>query len=184
MNPVRRDQVLDYVSYTEQREQIRRKALEAKESRRVHVGDALTFLFENRTTVGYQIQEMMRVERLVKEAEIQHEIDTYNELLGGEGELGCTLLIEIDNPEERDVKLREWLALPESTYVKLTDGRRVPAIFDARQKGQDRVSSVQFLKFDTQGEVPVAVGVDLAGLKVETELSDVQRNALREDLAS
>jgi hypothetical protein len=183
MKPVQRDEILDYVTYGEQRDQMRKEALAAKEARRVHVGDALTFLFENRTTVRYQIQEMMRVERLVKEAEIQHEIDTYNELLGDDGELGCTLLIEIDDPEERDVKLREWLILPESAYVKLADGRRIPAVFDPRQRGEDRVSSVQFFKFDTRGEVPVAVGVELASLKVETELNDAQRNALRADLA-
>jgi hypothetical protein len=156
----------------------------AKEARRIHIGEHLTLLFENRVTVRYQIQEMIRAERIVKEADIQHEIDTYNELLGGPGELGCTLLIEIDDPELRNAKLREWLKLPERIYVAFEDGSRVFAAFDERQRGADRVSSVQYLKFRSEGRVPVAVGVDLPGLQAETQLTQAQRQALAEDLAS
>jgi hypothetical protein len=154
----------------------------AKEARRVHVGGVLTFLFENATTVRYQVLEMVRVEQMVKESDIQHELDTYNELLGSAGELGCTLMIEISDPAERDVKLRQWLDLPEATYVELEDGRTVRPLFDHRQKGADKVSSVQFLKFDTGGEVPVAVGVQADRLAARTELNEVQRAALRADL--
>jgi len=183
MKPVQREELLDYQTYTEQRDAFRKEAMQAKDERRVRVGDVLTFLFENRTTVRYQVQEMMRVEQMVKEAEIQHELETYNELLGDDGELGATLMIEIDDSGERDVKLRQWLQLPESTYALLEDGRRVHATFDARQKGDDKVSSVQFLKFDTGGAVPVALGVDFEGLRAETRLSDAQRAALGNDLA-
>jgi hypothetical protein len=182
MKPVRREEILDYVTYEEQREAIRARALAAKEPRRIRVGEDLTFLFENRDTVRYQVQEMIRVERIVKEAEIQHELDTYNELLGDQGELGCTLLIEIDDVAERDVKLAAWLALPENTYVELEDGRRIRATFDPRQKGEDRLSSVQFLKFDTGGAVPVRMGVDFDAMSEGVELSAAQRAALREDL--
>jgi len=148
----------------------------------VTVADVLTFLFENDETIRYQVLEMVRSERLVKEADIQHEIDTYNELLGGPGELGCTLLIGIDDPAERDRKLRAWRGLPEHLYVKLEDGTRVPAKHDARQVGEDRLSSVQFLKFDVQGRVPVAVGSDLPDLEAETVLDERRRRALAEDL--
>ena len=81
---------------------IRPRVLAEKSRRRVHVGGLLTFLFENQDTVRYQVQEMMRIERIVKEADILHELATYNELLGGHGELGATLLIEIDGPREVD----------------------------------------------------------------------------------
>jgi hypothetical protein len=182
MKPVTRDQILDYVTYGEQRDAIRDDAMAAKQNRRIHVGGVLTFLFENRTTVRYQILEMVRVEKMVKEAEIQHELETYNELLGGVGELGCTMMIEIDDIGERDVKLRQWLDLPERSYVELEDGRKIHPTFDARQKGDGKVSSVQFLKFDTSGAVPVAIGVEVEGLKARTELTDAQRAALRADL--
>ena len=132
----------------------------------------------------YQIQEMVRTERMVKESDIQHEIDTYNEVLGGEGEFGCTLLIEIDDPAIRDVKLKEWWALPEKMYLLLEDGSRVWATFDERQRGDDRVSSVQYMKFNTGGRVPVAVGVDLPTFQAETKLSAEQLRSLEEDLSS
>jgi hypothetical protein len=106
VKPVIRSEILDYVTWSEQREQAMPKVLAIKQRRRIHLGKYLTFLFENADTVRYQIQEMVRVEKMVKEAEIQHEIATYNELLGGAGELGCTLLIEIDDKSVRDMKLR------------------------------------------------------------------------------
>ncbi|MBW2381912.1 MAG: DUF3501 family protein, partial [Deltaproteobacteria bacterium] len=81
MNRVERSDILDYVTYGEQRETIRDSALRAKSVRRVLVGEHFTFLFENRETVLYQIQEMMRIEHIVKEDDIRHELDTYNELI-------------------------------------------------------------------------------------------------------
>lgn len=184
MKPVERAEIVDYVTYQEGRDAFREEIFAVKAVRRVHIGEYLTLLFENHLTVRYQIQEMIRAERIVKEAEIQREIDTYNELLGGEGELGCALLIEIDDPAVRDVKLREWWRLPEKTYLLLEDGTRVWATFDERQRGDDLVSSVQYLKFNTGGSVPVAAGVDLPELQANTPLTDEQREALRKDLSS
>lgn len=183
MKPVERKEIIDYLTYQEEREALRAEVMAAKALRRVHIGEYLTLLFENHLTMRYQIQEMVRVERMVKEADIQHEIDTYNEVLGGDGEFGCTLLIEIEDPAVRNVKLREWWQLPEKIYLLLEDGTRVSATFDERQRGDDRVSSVQYMKFDTAGRVPVAASVDLPDFQVETRLTDAQRDALAEDLA-
>ncbi len=182
MNLVERKDIVDYVTYEETRNQFREGVLKAKAARRVHIGEYLTLLFENATTVRYQIQEMMRAERLVREADILHEINTYNELLGNQGELGCTLLIEIEDPVRRDQKLREWLDLPEKLYVLIEDGTRVQATFDERQRGDSRVSSVQYVKFNTQGRIPVAIGVELDGSREETGLTTETRQALRSDL--
>jgi hypothetical protein len=184
VRPIRRDEIVDHVTYGERRDAFRAEVLEAKAPRRVHLGEHLTLLFENTLTLRYQVQEMMRTEQIVREADIQHEIDTYNDVLGGPGELGVTLLIEIDDPAVRAVKLREWWALPEHVYLVLEDGTRAPARFDPRQRGDDRVSSVQYLKFDVKGRVPVAAGVDLPGLAHEVRLSPEQRRALTEDLAT
>jgi hypothetical protein len=184
VRPVERNEIIDYVTYEEQRDAIRDEVMAAKSLRRVHIGEYLTLLFENHLTMRYQIQEMVRVERMVKEADIQHEIDTYNEVLGGDGEFGCVLLIEINDPAIRNVKLKEWWALPEKMYLLLEDGTRVRARFDERQRGDDQVSSVQYMKFDTGGRVPIAVGVDLPTLQAETTLTDEQRDSLRVDLGS
>ncbi|MCX4247243.1 DUF3501 family protein [Paraliomyxa miuraensis] len=184
MKPVLRSEILDYMTYGERREQLRPLAMQAKAARRIVLGDGtLTFLFENRDTVRYQVQEMMRTERIVREADIEHELSTYNELLGGPGELGCTLLIGIDEEAERAVKLGEWKDLPQHVYAERADGSRVPATFDSRQVGDERLSSVQYLKFAVGSEAPVALGVELPGLEVHHALTDEQRAALQRDLA-
>ncbi|HLG15308.1 MAG TPA: DUF3501 family protein [Blastocatellia bacterium] len=183
MKPVGRREILDYVTYDETREEFRAEAMAAKALRRIHVGEYLTLLFENPLTVRYQIQEMIRAERIVREADILHEIETYNELLGEEGEFGCTLLIEIDDPSVRNQKLAEWWRLPERMYLLLEDGTRVWARFDERQRGDEKLSSVQYLKFDTAGRVPIAAGVDLPDLRAQTSLSEEQRRALQTDVA-
>ncbi|HSV08358.1 MAG TPA: DUF3501 family protein [Candidatus Binatus sp.] len=182
MQPVAREEIVDYATYEDGREAFRDRVLAAKRVRRVHLGDYLMLLFENALTVRYQIQEMIRVERIVREADIRHEIDTYNELLGGDGELGCTLMIEIDDPAERAVKLRAWFGLPEHLYLVLPDGRRVRPRVDERQRDDERISSVHYLKFAVGGAAPVAVGCDLPGLVVEIRLTDEQRRALADDL--
>lgn len=183
MRLVQRNEILDYKTYEDSREQIRDSILRIKRRRRIHVGPYLTFLFENHDTMRYQILEMVRIERLVRESEIQHEIETYNDVLGSVGEIGCTLLIEIDDPQERQTRLSQWLELPKHLYVTTETGEKVYARFDPRQVGQDRLSSVQYLKFNTQGRVPWRVGCDFEGLTVETVLTDDQRSAIAEDLS-
>ncbi len=181
---VERGDVVDYVTYEERRGAVREAAMKAKAQRRVHVGPHLTFLFENHETVHYQVQEMTRAERMVKEADIVHEIETYNELLGGPGELGSSLLVELDDPEERQEKLTKWLDLPKHLYVKRADGTTAYARYDERQVGDTRVSSVQYLKFAVGKEAPLVVGCDHPDpeLNHETALTADQRAALQADL--
>ena len=126
---------------------------------------------------------MIRVERIVKEIDIQHEINTYNELLGRSGELGCTLLIEIDNSQEREEKLTQWLDLPNHLYLRLEDESKIRASFDERQIGDSRLSSVQYIKFNTGGKTPVAIGSDFPRFNAETVLTADQKKALAEDLS-
>jgi len=185
MKPVERHEILDYVTYEESRDAVRQAAMRAKADRRIHVGSSLTFLFETHETIRYQIQEMMRVERIVREADIVHEIETYNEVLGGPGELGCTLLVEIDDPLGRAEKLTRWVDLPGRLYARLPDGKWVRPTFDPRQVGEGRVSSVQYLKFAVGPRAPVAIGCDHPDpeLRHETVLTEIQRAALQRDLA-
>jgi hypothetical protein len=184
MRKVKRSDVLDYKTYNDRRDEYRKRILGEKAKRRIHVGEHLTFLFESTDTILYQVQEMMRLEQTVRDAEIQHELDTYNQLLGEEGELGCTLLIEIDNPALRDEKLKAWLGLPEHLYLEREDGSRVRAAWDQRQVGDTRLSSVQYLKFAVGPGAPVAIGSDHPELRIQAVLSDAQRETLRLDLRS
>ena len=183
MTLVERSEILDFATYEEQRPQIQAAALAAKRLRRVIVADCLTLLFENRETIRYQILEMVRTERMVRERDIVHEVETYNELIGQHGELGVTLLVGLEDAAQRDEKLRRWTALPGHLYVRLEDGAQVRARWDERQISRDRLSSVQYLKFAVGGRVPVACGVDFAGeLVAETPLTPEQRAAIASDL--
>jgi hypothetical protein len=182
MRRLRREEIVDHVTYAETRDAFRQEVLAVKRPRRVHLGPDLTLLFENTLTVRYQVQEMMRTEQIVREADIRHEIDTYNELLGGPGELGATLLIEIDDPAVRAVKLQAWRDLPGHVYLELADRRRAYARFDPRQREEERLSSVQYLTFDVQGQAPVAAGVDLPDLTHHVPLTPEQQAALTADL--
>ena len=186
MQPVPRNQIVDYVTYTEGRDSVRSEVLAAKKLRRYHVGPHLTFLFENALTVRYQVQEMMRIERIVKESDIQHELDTYNELLGGDGELGATLLVEIDDEGARAELLARWVGAVPTLYLELPDGTRVRPTFDERQIGRGRLSSVQYLKFDVGGIAPVAIGCDFddALLNHRYAFNEAESAALAGDLAS
>jgi hypothetical protein len=179
---VERSEILDWMTYAERREQLRADAMRAKSVRRVIVGDAFTFLFENRETVRYQVHEMLRAEQIVREADVVHELETYNDLLGGVGELGCSLLIGIEDEADRAVKLRQWVGLPQHVYARLEDGTVVRPRFDPRQVGDERLSSVQYLKFAVGATAPVVIGIDLPGIEAETRLDAVQRAALQADL--
>lgn len=183
MKKVERSEILDYVTYEEQRAEIRSNAMKAKDLRRVHLGENLTFLFENTETVRYQILEMVRAEKMVKETDIQHEIKTYNELIGENGEICCTLLVEIADANERTEKLAKWVGLPEKLYLKFADDTKAFAQVDERQNEDKKISSVQFLKFDCGDKKPIAIGCEHEAYKIETEFNDTQKIALAEDLS-
>jgi hypothetical protein len=183
MRKVHRSDILDYQTYADGRDGERQRIMEIKRPRRVHLGPVLTFLFENAETMRYQIQEVMRAERIVRDADIQQELDTYNGLLGDEGELGCCLLVEIDDREERERKLREWRHLPDHVYLR-TEAGLVRPTYDRAQVEEDRISAVQYLKFKVGPHPPLAIGCDLPALTTETILADDQKAALAADLSS
>lgn len=179
---VERSDVVDHVTYEETREAFRKKVLAEKARRRIHVGEYFTFLFENTLTIRYQIQEMMRIEQIVREKDILHEIDTYNGILGEEGELGCTLMIGIDDEQDKDLNLLAQMQLPAHIYAVLADGTRIYPRFKAAQRGETRLASVQYLKFPANDCAPIAIGIDLPTYRAETALTEDQKSALSEDL--
>ncbi len=180
---VTRDEILSNSDYAARRSELRAGILAEKERRRVHVGRYLTFLFENHDTMWYQIQEMLRIEGTTAENDVLHEMNTYNELLGGPADLGCTLLIEIDDPLQRDIVLRKWIDLPRYIYMRRADGSQARAVYDERQVGDDRLSAVQYLTFDVKGDAPTAIGLDAPDMEIEVALSDDQRAAFAADLS-
>jgi len=163
-----------------------------KERRRLAVGSHLTFLFENTATVWYQIEEMIRSERMTDAAAIQHEIDTYNELIPARGEISATLLIEFAEAKERDAALRRLVGIEKHLSLKLGD-IRVPLKFDDRQMSSERVSSVQFVRFNVAKDADsflklaqanqVALQADHPNLGAEAFIGGDLAKSLAEDLA-
>lgn len=182
MRKVQRSEILDFLAYGEQRDSIRAEAMAAKALRRVHLGEHMTFLFENPATIRYQILEMVRAEQMAKESHIQHELDTYNAVLGDDGELGCTLLIEIRDEAERAILLRRWRNLPGHIFMTFTDGTREAASFDSEQMSDEKLSSVQFLKFAVGSRTPSGLMTDLPELETDTALCLDTQAALMADL--
>jgi hypothetical protein len=147
MKLVELSEIKNIADYELERPALRERIIEMKERRRVSVGDHVTFLFENRDTVRYQVQEMMRIERLVKAADVEHELATFNELIPGPGELSATMLVEYPTPEERDLELRRLLGLENHVWLYVADTAPIKARFDTRQIATDRISAVQYVRF-------------------------------------
>lgn len=147
MNPVELSEIKTIADYEIARQMLRPTMMALKDRRRIRAGNHMTFLFENRETVLYQIQEMIRIERTVEPAAIRHEVDTYNELIPFRGELSATLLIEYDSPEERQVALHDLVGLEHHVWIAVADQPPAQARFDTRQISTDRLSSVQYVKF-------------------------------------
>lgn len=191
MKPIEAAEIQSLDDYEISRPSLRSRIFAVKGARRVHVGDALTLLFENRETLRYQIQEMLRVERIVDPKAIRHEIATYNELLAGPDELSATLLIEYADAEERDRMLRRLLGLEDHLSMTVDGHPPCRAVFDARQIATDRISSVHYVKFPLgagaaaalAGGEAATIAVDHPQLQATARLSDEVRAALVADLA-
>ena len=192
MRGVRRDEVLDLTGYERIREAFLAKTIALKRPRRISVGDRLTFIFENRDTVLFQIQEMLRAERAVKEEKIEDEIAVYNELVPGANELSATLMIEI--PELRQVRaeLDRLIGIDEHVFLEV-GGERVRASFDRKQFESDRISAVQYVRFPLgpalackfcDPAVPARLRVEHPNYRESTELAGESRASLAADLAS
>ena len=174
------------------RDAFRKRVLVVKDARRVRVGEHLTFLFENHDTVLYQIQEMLRVERITEPAAIAHEIRTYNDLIAGPDELVATLLVEYEDPGQRARMLRELVGLERHVQLVVSGTAAVPAQFDAAQLADEKISSVHYVRFALgreraqalAGGAAVEIVVDHARMSARATLTPPQLAALREDLGS
>ena len=188
MKPVRRDEVLDLGAYEEIRPRFRQRITRLKKARRVFIGDHVTLMFENHDTVLFQIQEMIRTERISKEAGIQHEIDTYNDLIAGPGQLSATAMLEYPEREQRERMLRELVGVEEKFYVAVGDAR-FWSRSELRTVDEEKTTAVHYLIFDLGAAydkldadgVAAAVGVDHPAYQAEIELDETVRASLLED---
>jgi hypothetical protein len=191
MQRIRLDEVKNLFEYEKVRDAFRREVIALKTRRRIPVGDRLSFVFENRQTVLFQIQEMIRAERIVADARIQEEIDVYNDLIPGPGELSATLFIEIEDKDRIKPELDRFMGIDEGQHVWLQVGREfaIPGEFEAGHSKEDKLAAVHFVRFALPeparrafAREPVALVVEHPGYRARTELSDEARAALLEDL--
>jgi hypothetical protein len=189
--------VRNLVEYERVREKERAAVIALKQDRRVSVGENLTVLFENRETVLFQIQEMVRSERIVEETRIQDELDAYNALLPGPGELSATLFIEIPelvylSPDEVRRRVNRFQGLERHVALVLGDGVRVPARFEGGHSTEAKMAAVQYVRFALTAEArqaladsarPVRLVVDHPSYQAEAVLGRAVREQLLNDLA-
>lgn len=192
MKKISIEEILPLADYERVRGRLRPLFIHEKERRRLHVGSHLTFIFENAQTAWYQVEEMIRTERMTERDAIQHEIDTYNELIPGAGELTATLLIEYADPTERDAALARLVGLERHLWLKI-GAQKIAARFDDRQISDERISAVQFVRFalegidagkllELAGKGAVAIEADHPNLAARGEISGLLAASLAEDL--
>jgi hypothetical protein len=191
MNPVARQEILGIAEYETIRGPFRARVIEEKKRRRTAIGQHVMAVFENHDTVLLQVQEMLRTERITREAAIQHEIDTYNELIPRSRELSATFMVEIPDPDEREKFLAAAAGL--ERHISLwVDDVKVPASYDAGRVLTDRASAVIYLRFLLpEGAASAArarkatlrLAIDHPAYRAETTFSPDLAASLAEDLA-
>jgi len=185
--------VVNFFEYEKVREATRARIIELKRRRRVSVGGHLSFVFENRDTVLFQIQEMCRVERITDDARVQDELDVYNALLPRPGELSATLFIEITEKDEIQPVLDRFMGIDVGPTVWLQVGREfaVPGEFEAGHSDEEKgkLSAVHFVRFAFPpeavrafAEAPVHLVVDHPAERARAELSAETKAELLRDL--
>jgi hypothetical protein len=140
----------DLASYANLRQEYRHAVIAHKKSRRMSVGDRVTLLFEDRETLRFQVQEMCFVEHIDDTDRVQDELDVYNELMPGKWELSATLFIEITDLTDIRAELDRLIGLDEQVSLRLglgDDAEQVAADFDPKQLEEDRLSAVQYIRF-------------------------------------
>ena len=192
MRKIDRSDVRDLIEYEKVREAFRQRVIDLKKRRRVSVGPYLTFVFENRDTVLFQIEEMVRAERLVHEKDIVHEIEVYNALIPGPNELSATMLIEITDRRRIQPVLDRFMGIDEGRKVALRFGpERVYGEFEPGHSEADKISAVHFVRFPFSAEQSrrFRSGEDAAYLVMEHEgyrrraaLPEEVRRSLTQDL--
>jgi hypothetical protein len=179
--------------YARIRPEFRARVIEHKKHRQVALGEHLTLFFEDALTMQYQVQEMLRLERMFEPELIQQELDVYNPLIPDGGNWKATLMIEYEDPDERRVALARLIGVEQAVWVRVAGHAPVRPITneDLDRETPDKTSSVHFLRFELDAPMiaalkagaALALGVDHPAYRAEIPvLEDPQRAALLADL--
>ncbi len=189
LTKLKRSDILGPALYAPVREDFRRKIIAYKRARRAEVGDKLTLTFENRDTLRFQIEEMLRTESITSDEGIQGEVDVYNELMPDEASLSATLFLDPPRDEDPRIRLTRFIGIDE--HVTLHVGpHAIRAAFEPGRQEADRISAVQYLRFPLSKEArqalttagtPLAIVVDHPNYQVRVELPEETRASLAAD---
>lgn len=186
------DDIADLREYEKIREQFRNDIIEMKKHRRIPLGPIMSLVFENTETMRFQVQEMARVERIIDEEKLQHELDTYNEVIPDSGELSATLLIELDDKEELYKWLPKLVGIQNHIWFVFPSGGRVQCFEPGEERltrEEEVTTTVHYLKFKFPDELADRMDADLVQIVVDhpnyhhtTLLDEEQRRELAGDL--
>jgi hypothetical protein len=186
------EDIVDMRAWERERAGFRRHIIDLKRIRRVAIGPLMSIVFENTDTMRWQIQEMARAERMLRDEQIEHEVATYNELIPAPGQLSGTLMLELTS----DADLRKWLpklvGVEHHIVFTFADGStargKTSDEDEARLTRDDTTAAVHFLRFElTPSQIeafadgPVHLGSDHPAYSHDIELDAVQRAALADD---
>jgi len=194
MKKIEFGEILNIYEYEKVREQKRREIIEIKKKRRLFVGDLVHLVFENRDTVWFQIQEMIRAERMVKDEEIQQEIDIYNELIPEKNQLSITMFIEIPDEQERKRLLPQLVGIHDHLWFHIGNKHSIRAVADEKSERDyqyGKAAVVHFLKLNLTpeqvkdfAELPVRVEINHPNYKAMVEMPEEVKAELVKDLQS
>jgi hypothetical protein len=181
-------------AYAKARAEFRKKVIAHKKHRAVHLGPHVTLLFEDELTIRYQIQEMLRIEKIFEEEGIEHELEAYNPLIPDGRNFKATMLIEYEDAEVRKRELAKLIGIEDKVWVQAEGSPKVFAIADEdlERENEEKTSSVHFMRFELTEDmaaalkygVPLSIGVDHPNYKAAQEpVSAEIRAALVADLA-
>lgn len=192
MGPLTHESLMTLEAYAKARPDFRRRVIEHKKHRTVQLGAHVTLLFEDELTVRYQIQEMLRIEKIFEEAAIAHELETYAPLVPDGGNWKATMLIEYPDVDERRRALARLQGVAGRVYVEVEGQGRVHAIADEdldRETGE-KTSAVHFVRFEfdearrraIRAGAAVVIGCDHAHYPARVRVDGATRQSLVDDL--
>ena len=192
MNKLKRSDLFSLEVYSDKRSQFRAEVMAHKKNRQVQLGEHATLYFEDRLTIQYQIQEMLRIERIFEAEGIEEELAAYNPLIPDGGNLKATFMIEYADVEERKQALQKLLGIERRIWIKVNNYPVVQAIADEDldRETEEKTSAVHFLRFEFSDEMvraakqgaAIAIGVDHAAYHFEIDkLDEAKRVSLVAD---
>ena len=189
-----RQDLLTLEEYADKRSSIRQETIQVKKLREVHLGSHIRMIFENKQTVQYQIQEMLRIEKIFESSEIQEELDVYNALVPNGSNLKATMMIEYPDVAERVVALSRLIGVEKSIYFQVEGHEKVFPICneDLERETDVKTSAVHFMRFEFDQNMiadfvsgsDVKVGSTHPNYDYETSLDLQSQEALSEDFKS